>query len=179
MKLRGDELKGLSVDLTISNSLFENVVYEEQFITSLNQATHLENVTFRDVRLARIWSTGCGIHPQGCRNLLDCSSAIDTGSDRVLDQGPNACSIKNVCIENVDAAGAGPIVISNQTRWSSSGVNTWYGPIEYVGSSLQQGDDTSGTDVFCYLGVALFDGMGYECLDPPVFQWSSGGSCPQ
>ena len=77
-----------------------------------------------------------------------------------------------MCIENVDAAGAGPIAISNQTRWSISGVNTWYGPSVYV-------DDTSGTDVvYCELGVALFDGMDYDCLDPPVFQLSSGGSCP-
>lgn len=46
--------------------------------------------------------------------------------------GPGACSIRNICVENFDVTGAGPILIGDQVEWSMSGVNTWNGPEEYA-----------------------------------------------
>ena len=165
MELLGIDVPDLSVELTIRNCLFESVTYEEEFMVTFQQALIVEDTVFRDVQLSQLLSSGCGYHPNGCRNLMHC-------------RGNSQCSISNVCVENFDVSGAGTIAISQNTEWfDGEGKNQWIGPIEVVGSN--------GTgDQFCSLGVARFedDFVGqtpwdYQCIEPPSFEYVEAGSC--
>lgn len=164
LELLGEEVGDLSIEVTLSNCLFENIVYEEELLVSDEQSLHLENCTFRNVQLSSALSQGCGLHPKGCRNLLYCRPG-----------GNNECSISDICVENVETTGAAPIVIANETAWSSSGTNLWYGRLEYNGTLPGVGGDPSPMPSYCALTVAqLLDSStgdnDYTCLDPPVFE---------
>ena len=161
MHLQGIRIPDLSVELTFSNCLFEDVTYNEEFFTAFNQTIHIDDCQFRNIKFSNILSDGCSVHPEGCRNFLYCQG------------GPNVCTMSNVCVENFDVAGAGPIVVSNETEWINYGNNTWYGPVE--AARFAQGKDS-----FCALGVARLDSneASYVCLEPTFEQGTSGG-CPR
>jgi hypothetical protein len=180
MQLRGIELPELSADLTISNCLFQDNLYEEEFFVLFGQTLHVENSTFKNNILPTILSPGCGIHPNGCRNLIHAAS------------GRNRCSVENVCIENFETMGAGPIGITSTTEWSSSGTNPWHGPVMYEHAGwLPSSSATTTVDgvaasnsssslPFCELGVAQFDTdqKSYKCLNESVFELRETGGCP-
>jgi len=203
--LQDRSIPALSVDVTLSHCVFDNIIYETEFMVSHQQSLHIEATTFRNIQLPSLYSQedeGCELHPKGCRNLLHCRSTGSAISYRRLDTTTTTtddnnsttttihsiCSITDICVENFDIAGAAPIVVSQDTQWTSSGVNTWQGPVE-IGSSLIITPDTDTTSVFfninqtttatandssppfCALGVARVDetGLGYHCLDQPVF----------
>jgi len=177
MSVRNDYLAPNSVEMTLSNCLLENVVYEEQLITAYDQALRLENITLRNIRLTTLLPTGCTAHPRGCRSLLDCASTLDPQASLIpmSDRGVNHCSLTNVCVENAATTGAAPIVIGLNTVWSSSGTNVWYGPLEFNDT-----DSLPSTPVpFCALGVANFSNTTeFDCLNPPVFELASEDGCP-
>jgi len=198
MQLLGTPLDDLSVELTLSNCFFDNVSYEEEFLLLIHQAIHVENTTFRNVELSTLLPNGCGLHPDGCRNLLHCTPG-----------GPSTASMSNVCVENFQTTGAAPIAISRDTKWSSSGRNTWTGPLK-LGDSLEDAPIDDANDAafaqpiaefakpefgggitnpvddfgdtlrpFCALGVARWENEkgDYECLSEPVFEQTTG-KCP-
>ena len=180
MELMGLEIPNLSVELTISNCLFDNVSYEEEFLISFQQALHVENSVFRNIRLASLLTAGCSIHTNGCRSLMHCKTG----------DGPNVCSLANICVENFEAMGAGPIIVSHDTEFSNYGNNTWYGAVETFPSTdlddaQQYGMGTADTSMrvspFCALGIAWLDesttfGETYQCRGP-VFEANDSGSC--
>ena len=197
MELLNIPLLDLSIEVTFTNCKFENIQYEEDFIASYQQAIHIKNSVFRNIKLSPLLSSGCGIHPNGCRALLHCFAG----------DGPNVCSISNICVDNMDVAGAGPIIISQDTEWSNTGSNVWIGPIEYDGFLPSFANASSATTApipefapllpenppnqeqvfgpFCSLGVAQIhennDDQGgslYACLENPVFEVSTTGTCP-
>ena len=181
MELMGLEIPNLSVELTISNCLFDNVSYEEEFLISFQQALHVENSVFRDIRLASLLTAGCSIHTNGCRGLMHCKTG----------DGPNVCSLSNVCVENFEAMGAGPIIVSHDTNFTNYGNNTWYGAVETFPSTdldeAQQygmgtaADSSMRVSPFCALGIAWMDestmfGETYQCRGP-VFEAKASGTC--
>ena len=162
MQLLGIPIPDLSIEVTFANCLFEDVTYNEEFLTAFNQTIHIDNCQFRNIMFNNILSEGCSVHPEGCRNFLYCQG------------GPNVCTMSNVCVENFDVAGAGPIVVSNETEWINYGNNTWYGPVEAARFA-------QGREPFCALGVARLDSNenSYVCLEPTFQLGTSGGGCPR
>ena len=184
MELLRMEIPNQSVELTISNCLFDNVSYEEEFLISFQQALHVENSVFRDIHLASLLTSGCPIHVNGCRSLMHCHTG----------DGPNVCSLANVCVENFDSMGAGPIIVSHDTKFSNYGNNTWYGELEKLPSTdfndaQNYGMGTADTSAsmrvppFCALGIAWLDEpsmfgetFSYQCRGP-VFEAKESGAC--
>jgi hypothetical protein len=176
MKLQGLTVPDMVTEVTIQNCLFDDVLFEEEFLVSFNQAVHIKNTTFRNIRLPDLLPPGeCDVHPNGCRNLLHCH-----------DGNPTSCSIEDVCVENSDFSGAAPIVISHETNWSNGGNNTWIGPPEYtpIFVPLCQENCTFDQLNFCDYNIALLDGeknsegwASYTCIEPAVFERRTG-ACP-
>ena len=169
MELQNLWLPDLATEVILDNCLFDDVSYEEEFLVSIYQAFHLRRTTFRNIRLPDLLPQGCEAHPDGCRNILHCRAG-----------GLTNCSVHDVCVQNVDTTGAGPIVISQDTEWSNSGRNTWIGPTEFEYSFTSN----NSTSPFCDLSVARLEDAEpsekwppYTCIDPPVFERQTG-SCP-
>ncbi|KAL3922485.1 MAG: hypothetical protein SGILL_002181 [Bacillariaceae sp.] len=172
MTLMGIGLPDLVAELFVDNCLFDDVLYEEEFLVTFNQALHVQNTIFRNIRLPELLPPGCGVHPNGCRNLLHCHAG-----------NPTSCSIENICVENAAVTGAGPIVISQDTDWTASGVNSWIGPLEYDPQYLLPSENAMA---FCDLSVAILDDVdqsqgypGYSCLQPQVFILDTGSCLPK
>jgi hypothetical protein len=167
MSLIGMPLPNLVAEVIIEDCLFDDVLYEEEFLVSFNQARHVRNSIFRNIFLPELLPTGCGVHFNGCRSLLHCHA-----------NSPTICSIDNICVENAAVTGAGPIVISADTEWSSSGLNRWIGPSEHEPQYLLPCRDCQeNATSFCDLSAAVINDFNpsqgyvdYSCLDPPLFQ---------
>jgi len=96
------------MDLTILNSTFQNIAYEEGFLRAVNQGIALKGVTFTNIKLPPFVQE-CFFDPEFCQGLFHCF-------------GESRCSLHNVCVQNVDCCGNVAILgMSNRTDWNVTG----------------------------------------------------------
>jgi hypothetical protein len=57
----GLQVHAMSTEVSIENCLFEDIYYEEEYLSAFQQSLHIKRTTFRDVRLPELLPAGCSV----------------------------------------------------------------------------------------------------------------------
>ena len=132
-----------SIDLTFSECLFEDLIYDSPIIHVERQNVTLERCIFRKIEVTALIQKDCnaGVHfdvplTEGCAGLLYCGFN-------------STCSVKDVCVESLEYFGPGAVYMTEDTIAASTIENIY-------------ADDISWD---CELAVAREDdGSVYDCV---------------
>lgn len=106
-----------SIDVTFSDCVFQNIVYDFPLISTVAQTIHLERCMFRNISLSRLVSDRCQSDDgsgamefyNGCAALLACSST-------------SSCFMEDMCVQNFDFYGPGLVLTNEETEFDYDGL---------------------------------------------------------
>ena len=210
-------LAGQSVDMTLQDCAFHSIVYDYQLIGCWNQSVAIQTTVFSDIQLSHDALSSCnsshsfgggggsssGGSSSSSSSVATTASSVSNGQlfgcrgTLLFCQEESWCSISGLCVRSFDLAGPSPIMISNDTIWSSQGMNAWMGGLEdatlanspwtrnvtTVTTNSTITNSTAGmsnaSSDFCGNAIAQMDGttvQNYTCLTGlPIFQFATCG----
>jgi hypothetical protein len=134
-----------SIELTLLNCRFSNIVYAYAVVANVDQTLNIDRCHFEDFRLTLLLEP-CVEHRNGCSGLFYC---VGTG----------VCSISDICVNNFEIAGVAAMFTDMGADFRIEGSNS------LQGWTLSPTSDPSD---FCEggLGRLLDDDGNFECIDP-------------
>jgi hypothetical protein len=142
LELTDIPLEPFSIELTLLNCRFSNIVYAFWVVENHVQTLNIDRCHFEDLRLSLLLQP---CYSNGCSGLFFCD-------------GDSFCSISDICVINFEIAGVAAMVTSPGTDFRNEGSNS------LQGWTLSPSSDPSD---FCEGGLArlLDDDLNYECID--------------
>ncbi len=112
-------LEDLSIEVTFSDCIFQDIVYDSPLIFIRSQTILLERCDFRNIQLSLLLEDYCRFTTdlsgtwmefyEGCASLLHCSPK-------------SSCTIEDSCIHNFEIDGPGIVVVYENTEFYSKGL---------------------------------------------------------
>ena len=171
------------IHVTIRHCLFTNIVYDLQLISTLNQELHLEDLQFENIQLSFVRYASCWVSNQissAYPDSVTSSIAVQAEDCRGLFYcygNHSICTMNNLCVQDMQISGPAPIVICNQSQFTSNGQNLWRQQQQQQ-SQQQTLLPTAQVNNSCMYGAALLNDslLVFRC-DTKVFDHTYLDAC--
>jgi len=137
------DMEDHSLDVSIINSTFRNVVYDGPLMLVFNQTLSLHGCQFENVRLAPFLRPCLLVETTLCNGLMYCYYN-------------SVCHIEDICVHNLEYHGIAALLsASHETQWTLSGTSS----IEQL--EFRSGPSSVTANDTCASGVGQFDDYTY------------------